>query len=238
MPTVQPAPTALAAGCRVYAIGDIHGCAARLRSLHRAIAQDVAARPIPRTVLVHLGDYVDRGLDSAGVLDLLADGSLPGVSRVVNLMGNHEELLLTALASESPDSVGVWLDNGGTATLASWGIPAGTPPQAWLGLVPPSHLAFLQGLTLSYRLDGYLFVHAGVRPGVTLGQQSREDLLWIRQPFLSWPDRLGAIVVHGHTPEDGPIVRLNRIGIDGGAVFGGRLTCAVLERNEVRFLFA
>lgn len=238
MSIAQPIPTTLAAGCRVYAIGDVHGCADRLRSLHRAVARDAAARPVPRTVLVHLGDYVDRGLDSAGVLDLLTNGPRPGVGRVVNLMGNHEELLLAALASESRESVGVWLDNGGTATLASWGIPAGTPPQAWPGLIPPSHLAFLRSLVPSWQLDGYLFAHAGVRPGVTLDRQSREDLLWIRQPFLSWPDRLGAVVVHGHTPEDGPVVRLNRIGIDGGAVFGGRLTCAVLEESEVRFLFA
>lgn len=238
MPIAQLVPTALAAGCRVYAIGDVHGCADRLRSLHCAIVRDLAARPVPQTVLVHLGDYIDRGLDSAGVLDLLTDGPRLDVSQVVYLMGNHEELLLTALASESSESVGIWLDNGGTATLSSWGIPAGTPPQAWLGLIPPSHLAFLRGLTLSFRLDGYLFAHAGVRPGVTLDRQSRDDLLWIRQPFLSWPDHLGAIVVHGHTPEDGPVVRSNRIGIDGGAVFGGRLTCAVLERDEVRFLFA
>ena len=227
-------PGRLSPGRRVYAIGDAHGCADRLRALHALIAADLRSSPAPDTMLVHLGDYIDRGPDSAGVLRLASQPAIP-VDRVVNLAGNHEAMLLDALAGH-PGAASLWVDNGGDATLRSWGIPRTAPPDTWRARIPERDLAFLHGLTMRHAQDGYLFVHAGVRPGVPLDEQSDFDLQWMREPFLSWPHPLGAVVVHGHTMTDRPAIRANRIGIDTGAVMGGKLTCAVLQDGTLRFL--
>jgi serine/threonine protein phosphatase 1 len=231
------APGWLPAGLRVYAVGDPHGCLDRLRALHGAIAAHRAASPAAETVLVHLGDYVDRGEDSAGVLALLRAGSpLPGAA-VVNLVGNHEQMMLAALHDGAREGVaGFWLDNGGAATLASYGADP-LDPAGW-GVVPAEDLAFLRGLRPSFALGGYFFAHAGVRPEVPLEAQDRMDLAWIREPFLSWRGGLPAVVVHGHTPAPAPEVRAHRIGIDTGAVYGGPLTCLVLEADRLGFLQA
>ncbi len=231
------APAALPAGQRIYAVGDVHGCAAQLRAIHRAIATDLAARPTPAPLLLHIGDYIDRGPDSAAVIDmLLARPVAPGLP-VVNLTGNHEDMLLQALAApDRQEPTEHWLFNGGFATLASWGVDPRGGPAAWRSAIPPDHLGFLRGLAMRHEAGGYLFVHAGVRPGVPLGRQSAQDLLWIREPFLSWPGDFGAVVVHGHTPARAPAVRPNRIGIDTGAVMGGSLTCAVFEGDRVGFI--
>jgi serine/threonine protein phosphatase 1 len=226
-------PAALPAGERVYAVGDVHGCADRLAALHALIAADLAARPVAHSTLVHLGDYVDRGPDSAGVLALLA--APPPVSRVVDLMGNHEAMMLRALEGDA-EGIELWLMNGGEPSLASWGVPYDAPPRRWADHLPAEHLARLRGLAFSHAAGSYLFVHAGLRPGVPLADQSRHDMLWIREPFLSHAGSFGAVVVHGHTPAGEPVMRENRIGIDTGAVFGGRLTCAVLEEDRVGFL--
>jgi serine/threonine protein phosphatase 1 len=127
--------------------------------------------------------------------------------------------------------------NGGRATLESFGL-TGADPAAWAERLPAGQLAFLRGLALTHRRGDYLFVHAGVRPNVPLAAQTRDDLLWIREPFLSSTASFEAVVVHGHTPVPFPELRRNRIGIDTGAVMGGVLTCAVLERNKVGFLSA
>lgn len=226
------APAALPPGLRIYAIGDVHGCDAQLGALHAAIAADAAARPVARVVLVHIGDYVDRGPDSAGVIRrLLGPAPVPG-AEVVNLRGNHEALLLAGhRAGATPDEEWIWLVNGGTATLRSYG-------QAPDVAVPPDHMTFLAGLPVSWRAGGYFFAHAGVRPGVALEKQTEHDLMWMREPFLSATQPLGAVVVHGHTPRDAPEVRPNRINIDTGAVYGGRLTCVVLEGDRMGFLQA
>ncbi len=234
-----PAPASLPRGQRVYAIGDVHGCLDQLRALHQAVAEDLAARPVASSTLIHLGDYVDRGPDSAGVVRLLLEGPMPaGIGNVVNLTGNHEEMMLAALDDRSPPVVRHWLMNGGGATLDSFGLREEADPAIWAERLPPRHVAFLRGLALTHRAGGYFFVHAGVRPDVPLSAQVRDDLLWIRQPFLSSTASFEAVVVHGHTPVPFPELRRNRIGIDTGAVVGGVLTCAVLERNKVGFLTA
>jgi serine/threonine protein phosphatase 1 len=170
------------------------------------------------------------------VIDLLARGPAMAGVRVINLMGNHENMMLAALAGQPQDAPLQWRRNGGVASLESWGISARNNPAAWRSLIPADHLTFIHGLQLSHREGGYLFVHAGVNPQRELAEQIAEDLLWIREPFLSWPGELGAVVVHGHTPAGEPTVRHNRIGIDTGAVLGGALTCAVLEADTVGFI--
>ena len=234
---LRPAPAALPAGRRVYAVGDIHGCDDRLAALHAAIAEDMARRPVAAPLLLHIGDYVDRGPDSAGVVARLLAGPPVAALEVVNLMGNHERTMLDALGGERAAGTD-WLVQGGREALASWGIDPDGPREAWAEGVPAVHLAFLRGLALRHAEGGYLFVHAGIRPGVALAAQVAEDLLRIRQPFLYSEQAFGAVVVHGHTPVKAPIVRANRIAIDTGAVFGGPLTAVVLEGETLGFLAA
>jgi serine/threonine protein phosphatase 1 len=231
------APAALPAGQRVYAVGDIHGCLERLQALHALVGEDLAERPAVQPALIHLGDYVDRGPDSAGVVARLADGALPGVP-TINLMGNHEHMMLAALASDEREASGLWLANGGADSLRSWGVPPSARPRDWLAYLPEPHLVFLRALVMQHVAGGYVFVHAGIRPGVPLQRQSPHDLMWIREPFLSFKDPFGTVVVHGHTPRPEPVVRANRIGIDTGAVMGGALTCLVLEDDRLGFITA
>jgi serine/threonine protein phosphatase 1 len=237
MISFQEAPAALPAGRRVYAIGDIHGCADRLFALHASIAGDLARRPVAAPLLLHIGDYIDRGPDSAAVIARLAAGPpLPGVP-TVNLLGNHEQTMIDALSGDRAAGTD-WLYQGGRTALQSWGVDPDSPRETWPAGVPAAHLAFVRGLTLSHQEGGYLFVHAGIRPGVPLDAQAREDLLRIRQPFLFTDADFGAVIVHGHTPVTAPVIRHNRIAIDTGAVFDGPLTCAVLEERRVGFLTA
>jgi serine/threonine protein phosphatase 1 len=231
------APAVVPPGRRVYAIGDIHGCDVQLADLHAIIAEDLARRPVDEPVLLHIGDYVDRGADTAGVLRRLIAGAPIEVVQVVNLVGNHDETMLHALSGDRPAATD-WLFTGGRPALESYGIDPDSPRESWPERVPPEHLEFLRGLTLSHREGGYFFVHAGIRPGVPLEQQQREDLLRMRQPFLYSEMSFGAVVVHGHTPVKEPVVRHNRIAIDTGAVFGGKMTCLVLEGDTLGFLTA
>ena len=238
MISLSAAPATLPEGQRVYAIGDIHGCDGKLAALHALIAADLAERPIDEATLIHLGDYIDRGDASAAVLDrLLAAPPAPGLA-AVHLMGNHEEMMLSALDSGDRDAVLHWLSNGGSDTLASWGVPRRTEPQDWPRYIPAAHIALLRGLTLTHRLGGYLFVHAGLHPAKALDAQTRADLLWIREPFLSFKGELPAVVVHGHTPGRDVVRRTNRIGVDTGAVMGGMLSCVVLEEDRIGVLRA
>ena len=253
LPRLRTAPGWLRPGRRVYAVGDVHGCSDALAALHRVVENDLAEHPIEpgrraedgpvAPLLLHVGDLIDRGPNAAGVVGTLAAGSpIPGLP-MVNLMGNHEWMMLSALTQDDEDARLLWLENGGYESLRSWGVPAGTRPADWAGLVPKRHLLFLRGLAPWHRIDGYLFAHAGVRPGVTLAQQRWSDLLWIREPFLSWdgpllPSDPDLAVVHGHTISAEPVLRTNRLGIDTGAWRGRPLTCAVLEERQVRFLSA
>ncbi|HYZ61889.1 MAG TPA: metallophosphoesterase [Acetobacteraceae bacterium] len=229
------------AGGRIYAIGDVHGHADKLIAMHEAIRRDLQSDPAPSPMLIHLGDYIDRGPDSALCLSMLA--GRPPLSGVptINLMGNHESMLLDALNGPSLATVGLWLHNGGDMALESWGVPREAPAERWAELIPPAQLALLRGLRLTYATERYLFVHAGVRPGVALAAQRPHDLLWIREQFLNWegpmlPEAPDRIVVHGHTPAWEPELRPNRIGIDTNAARGGPLTCVVLDAGPPRFI--
>jgi diadenosine tetraphosphatase ApaH/serine/threonine PP2A family protein phosphatase len=230
-------PGRLPRGRRVYAVGDIHGCLAELRRLHAAIRDDLARRPPASAVLVHLGDYIDFGPDSAGVLELLAAGPPIAGLPVINLMGDHERTALDAFSGDGAAATD-WLHLGGQAALDSWRVPGDTPRGEWRRFIPPAHLEFLAALTMEHREGDYLLVHAGIRPGVPLAVQADDDRLGIRQSFLSSEQDFGAVIVHGHSAGPSPVVRPNRIGIDTGAGNGGRLTCAVLEDDAVAFLAA
>ncbi len=232
-------------GVRVYAIGDVHGRLDLLREIEERIVADLAASArVVEPFVVYLGDYVDRGVDSRGVLQWLIDNPLlTGLSRVL-LIGNHDLWLREFLRGQPVGTS--WVQFGGDATLASYGVRLDvTLPepqriaQAQKQLVerfPPAHRELLHGLELAWSCGDYYFCHAGIRPGVPLDRQSPEDLLWIREPFLSWRGDPGKVIVHGHTVTEEPVVRPNRIGIDTGAYLTGRLTCLVLEGTDQRFV--
>jgi len=229
------APGWLPRGRRVYAIGDIHGYPDKLARLHRLIAEDFAERPTGSAVLVHLGDFIDQGPDSAGVVALLASGPPIRDIPVVNLLGDHERMLVDALAGDRAAATD-WLWAGGREALPSWGLSPDLPREAWESALPPAHVAWLRGLTLTHREGSYLFVHAGVRPGLPIAEQSRDDLVTMRQPFLSTEQDHGLVVVHGHSSSPSVHIAANRIGLDTGAGIGGRLTCAVLEDDLIGLL--
>lgn len=228
---------------RVYAIGDVHGRVDLLRQMHATILAD-AARAVPGTALqvIYLGDYVDRGLHSREVLDLLLE-PLPGC-RCIYLRGNHDQQFLDFLSN--PAAGPAWLRFGGDATIYSYGVRVpdtlnGTEriERMWLELrqaVPARHVAFLQSLRFAYEVGDYAFVHAGVDPAKPLSAQTRDDLLWIRDAFLDSECDFGRVIVHGHSISRDPDVRGNRIGIDTGACYSNRLTCLVLEGQTRRFL--
>ena len=186
---------------------------------------------------MHLGDYIDCGPDSAGVVALLAKGAPIAGLPTINLMGDHERTALDALSGDGAAATD-WLYMGGGAALESWGIAVDTPRSQWPAMVPMAHIDFMRALALEHRDGDYLFVHAGIRPGVEVDRQVEEDVLGIRQSFLSSEADFGVVVVHGHSANPAPVVWPNRIGIDTGAGFGGKLTCAVLEDDRVAFLAA
>ncbi len=230
-------PGRLPHGRRVYAIGDVHGCLAELRKLHAAVADDLARRPAASAILLHLGDYIDFGPNSAGVIALLAAGPPVRGLPTINLMGDHERTALEALAGDGA-AASDWLHIGGQAALDSWGIPTDSPRGEWRSRSPAPHLAFLRALPVDHREGDYLFVHAGIRPGVAIADQAEDDKLGIRQSFLASEQDFGVIVVHGHSTSPSATIRPNRIGIDTGAGNGGRLTCAVFEDDAVAFMSA
>lgn len=225
----------------IYAMGDIHGCAAALAALEARILED--GRKIEgEKLLIHLGDHVDRGPDSAAVLDRLMTAPAAGWRRVC-LAGNHEIMMLDFLAN--PHREHGWLRFGGVETLASYGIDArdllALPERQRIerlrAHIPEEHLDFLAGLALTLSAPGVVFVHAGLRPGLPLERQSADDLLWIRDAFFNAPAEPGRLVVHGHTPAAEPVVAPGRICVDTGAYATGILTALCLsETGAPRFV--
>lgn len=231
-------------GVRIYAVGDVHGHLDLLLRLEAMIDADARAAGASRVVQVMLGDYIDRGPDSRGVVEHLI--ARRQERELVTLRGNHEAYVLD-LAHDPLVLLG-WARYGGRETLASYGygLPDLDEP-ALLDLapriaaqvfeaLPETHLAFFRETVLHHACGDYLFVHAGLRPGVPLARQKPGEMMMIRQGFLNSDTDFGRVVVHGHTPGPEPVIRANRIGIDTHAYHTGVLTCLVLEGEEQRFL--
>jgi len=235
-PTPHRAPTRVPDGRRVYAVGDIHGCADLFGDIISAIEADDDARGAAETTVILLGDLVDRGPDSRGVIDAARDWSRRRAVRI--LLGNHEEMFLKSLEDEG--ALRQFIRFGGRETILSYGV---TPDEyremtfeelraSMAAFIPPEDLDFIRGFEDMIVIGDYVFVHAGIRPGVELGSQAPADLRWIREPFLSRVSHDRACVVHGHTITDAPEVLPGRVGIDTGAYASGRLTAIGLEGGE------
>lgn len=228
---------------RLYAIGDIHGRDDLLAQLLDLIAADAKGCAAKRKILIFLGDYVDRGLQSREVLDRLTGDLIPGFERVF-LKGNHEQALLQFLGDAAFGRT--WKYYGGLETLHSYGIKELTlsddpkdferARERFDEVLPKSHRRFLEMLPLSVEFGDYFFTHAGVRPGIALHRQIEEDLLWIRDDFLESGSSFGKMIVHGHTPKEEVVFRSNRIGVDTGAYMTGVLTALVLEGSARRLV--
>jgi serine/threonine protein phosphatase 1 len=228
----------LPAGLRIYAVGDIHGRLDLLNELLSRIDADIALRPTDRPVYVFLGDYIDRGVSSRETIDRLIE--LGRARECVFLKGNHELIALKCLSDRS--LFDQWLRLGGVETLISYGLaPAeltsGKPivelQAAFHRALPQAHFGFFRDLQLSHACGDFFFAHAGVKPGIELSQQLENDLLWIRDEFLSSRADFGKIIVHGHTPTRHVAIGPNRINIDTGAFATGRLTCLVMEGSSL-----
>lgn len=229
------------AGTVIYAIGDIHGRADLLKKLREEIRRDASRHAGLAPMIVYLGDYVDRGLESSAVLDMLLTGT-DGFHEI-HLLGNHEQMLLDFLRDARIGQAWVEANNGGGETLLSYGIE---PPRNFTELpevqkkfkaaLPEEHLQFLQELKPSYEAGDYFFAHAGVHPNRPLSMQRTEDLIWIREPFLSSQVNYGKKIVHGHTIVAHPESRANRINVDTGAYWSGVLTAVALSAEKPYFL--
>lgn len=229
---------------RLYAIGDIHGQLAKLVDAHREVLADRERTGDGDALVIHLGDLVDRGPDSRGVIEYMMHGIATGAPwRVIK--GNHDRMF-SEFVRHAREDKRLWADLhwlhdrlGGKRTLASYGIePKLLEKKAALAkraaaAVPVAHLDFIDALPVFHRTQDVLFVHAGVRPGVPLEDQSEDDLMWIRDEFLNDTTDHGHLVVHGHTPVEAPEHHGNRIALDTGAAFGGPLTAAVFEGRNV-----
>jgi serine/threonine protein phosphatase 1 len=234
----------LRTGRRVFAIGDIHGRLDLLNVLLKQIANHAARHPVPDNGLIFLGDYIDRGPDSRGVIERLSalQQVFPGWD-LHFLRGNHDNAALEFI--ENPGRYTAWRSHGAAQTLLSYGV---IPPRFekrrqfeqarddFVRAIPRAHVKFLDQLKYFHVEDDYLFVHAGIRPGIALADQLPEDLLWIREDFLLHRRRFEKMIVHGHTPAPSPIVLSNRICVDTGAHATGHLTALILDSESRGFL--
>ena len=230
-------------GLRIYAVGDVHGRADLLRELLLKITSDLKANPARSPIVVFLGDYIDRGPQSAAVIDCVL--TVQRIIPTICLSGNHEIYALRFL--RDPHSGPEWFELGGRETLASYGITVPwrlTGPiiqqlsAAFAAALPDAHLRFLTTLGLTVSFGNYLFVHAGIDLSIPVPEQSHLTLTMIRKPFLDDGRSSGRIIVHGHSPVTEPDLRENRINIDTGAYITGRLTCVVLQNASLRWLSA
>lgn len=225
----------------VYAVGDIHGLDVQFGALLEALTAD-AQRLDRNAVIILLGDMVNRGPATRDVIERVLQGPSRAGDQLVALRGNHEQMVLDALAPGADRAFSRWLDKGGVATLQSYGLPRESMrPELAIEAIGPRHLGFLRGLPYTHIEQGRLFVHAGVMSGIPLEDQLPSTLINVRKPFFSRPHGLPYTIVHGHTPTKGkPLIRPGRINIDTGAVVTGILTAAVFEPNAdtVRFIQA
>jgi serine/threonine protein phosphatase 1 len=208
---------------KIFAIGDVHGCNSKLADLMGKIEIDPAD-----DTLVFVGDYIDRGADSKDVVDFIIELRTT-IKKVVCLLGNHESMFLNFYCQGREEML--FLENGGRETLLSYGDTG-----LWFEKkvhIPESHLKFFNSLSLSYETDDYIFVHAGLRPGIPLEKQDLDDMLWIRREFMDSSYNFGKKVVFGHTPMPRPLIDKTKIGIDTGAVYGGKLTCIKLPDMKI-----
>jgi serine/threonine protein phosphatase 1 len=230
-------------GKRVFAIGDIHGQLDCLKALHRKIQSIINSEPTHRYIIVYLGDYIDRGLQSKDVIDCLISTPLQHAESFF-LKGNHEQALLNFLDGSLPYDR--WLRWGGDATLRSYGVNLASPAanaetvnamrQELSQKIPASHHQFLNSLKLMHDEGDYVFVHAGIRPNVPLDKQLPEDLLMIRDDFIGRPLQSEKMIIHGHTIFPQPYIRERSIGIDTGAYTTGILTAISLEDDRYEFI--
>lgn len=229
-------------GTRIYVVGDIHGELDLLEELHEKMLADTADQPDAQIVQIFLGDYIDRGPDSKGVVDWLMRAPPAGWQRIC-LKGNHETMVHDFL--EDSKTLKRWQQLGASQTLRSYGVrlsdshkkvSAGAQQADFAKKMPNKHRKFYNDLPLFFEMGSYFFVHAGIRPDRALHEQEEQDLLWIRDEFLNSKRDFGKIIVHGHTPVSKPKIRRNRINIDTGAYMSGKLACLVLENDEQRFL--
>jgi serine/threonine protein phosphatase 1 len=226
------------ADTRVYAVGDIHGRADLLMEITARIDDDLRRRPVGHAVEVYLGDYIDRGPDSKAVIDQLAVRLVR--HRAVCLRGNHEDLMEGFL--RHPGNLRPWLQLGAMQTLASYGIhPRAAETEVELhrrfwDAFPRAHELFMRCLCYNFCCGDFLFVHAGIRPGIPIEQQEPHDMFWIRHEFLDSTRDHGNLVVHGHTTVPHPDIRPNRINIDTGAWRTGILTCIAIEGTTILVL--
>ena len=201
---------------KIFAIGDIHGCISRLNTMMTML--DINAE---KDTLVFIGDYIDRGPDAKGVVDAILD-IRRNFNNVVCLLGNHEQMLLNYYLENRDEEL--FMHNGGMSTIISYGF---TPGERKLLHMPDTHMEFFTTLQPYFVKDQYIFVHAGLRAGIPMNEQNIEDLLWIRYEFINSHYDFGKVVIFGHTPLSftAPLINENKIGLDTGAVYGGKLTC-------------
>ncbi|OYY78920.1 MAG: serine/threonine protein phosphatase [Sphingomonas sp. 28-62-20] len=237
-----PAAFSTPPNTRAYAIGDVHGRLDLLSELLTKIDKDRQQRPTSRDYTIFLGDLIDRGPQSAEVIDYLLRARST-LNQPIFLAGNHEEMLLRILRHDGRQ-LAEWLNYGGRQCVESYGIDAAallhiSPEAAQQRLraaIPAAHLDFIASFADSFRLGDYLFVHAGIRPGIAVEEQTIADLHWIREDFLDSPARYPFMVIHGHTISSGPDEQHNRIGIDTGAYSSGILTALCIEGTERRYI--
>ena len=203
---------------RIFVIGDIHGCYEKLKKMLSRLDW----RPGRGDLLLFLGDYIDRGPDSYEVVETILDLQSQAPEEVIALMGNHEQMFLELISGQSHPQL---LANGLSATVRGYAQDNRE--------LSAAHLAFYRNLKLYYESRDYIFVHAGLRPGRSLTEQTPHDLLWIRDDFLLSDYNFGKIVVFGHTPFQKPLIAPGRLGLDTGAVYGGPLTAAVLPATQI-----